>query len=343
MPTEPTTPSEPGSFVTPEQIIDDLWAPRATQVLLTAVELDLFSHLAAGARTAEQTAAAAGTAPRGTRHVLDALTALGYLEKRDGGYELTLASRRYLVRDSPGYLGDMCHETRALWQQWPHLTEVVRTGEPTARWEEEATGREQFPALVSAWFPLSFAAARAAVAALPEDTRAGIHRILDVAAGSGAWSIAFALDLPQARVTTIDHPEVTDVTRSFTERYGVAERYRHIGGNIRTTEFGTGYDLVTLGYIVHTEGPHWGPELIRKAYAALRPGGTLLIADMIPDNSRTGPHIPLTFAATDLLLFTQDGDTYTQREYEAWLTEAGFHTVTTHDILAPSPLITATR
>ncbi|MET8680170.1 class I SAM-dependent methyltransferase [Streptomyces sp. NPDC004647] len=336
-------PPEASTFVTPEQIIDDLWAPRATQVLLTAVELGLFSHLATGARTAADIAEAAGAAPRGVLRVLDALVALGYLEKDGGEYELTAVSRRFLVRDSPSYLGDMCRETRLLWPSWSRLTDVVRTGEPTALWEEESAGREHFPQLVSAWFPMSFGAARAAVGALPERTRAGIRRVLDVAAGSGAWSLAFALELPEARVTTVDHPEVTAITRKFTERFGVADRYEHISGNLREVPFGDGYDLVTLGYIVHTEGPEWGRRLIEKAYAALRDGGTLLIGDMIPDDDRTGPDIPLVFAATDLLLFSRHGDVFTMRDYRAWLTDAGFRSVEAVDVLAPSPLLVATK
>ncbi|MBW1604546.1 class I SAM-dependent methyltransferase [Streptomyces sp. JJ66] len=347
-----------GGFVTPEQIIDDLWAPRATQVLVTAVELDLFSHLAAGARTAEAVATAAGAHPRGVRRLLDALIALGYLDPAtppdsagegtntpitQPRYTLTPAARRFLVRDSPSYLGDLCHETRTLWSRWPRLTDVVRTGEPTARWEEEQDGKANFPALVSAWFPMSFGAARAAVAALPEPTRAGIRRILDVAAGSGAWSLAFALDQPEARVTTVDHAEVTEVTRAHAARFGVADRYEHRCGNLRDVEFGTGYDLVTLGYIVHTEGPRWGPRLLEKAYAALREGGTLLIGDWLPNEARTAPDLPLVFAATDLLLFSEHGDVFPLSTYRAWLTAAGFRTVETLDVLAASPLIVATK
>ncbi|MGD9482025.1 class I SAM-dependent methyltransferase [Streptomyces sp. TRM70308] len=339
------TVDEAGAFVTPEQIIDDLWAPRATQVLVTAVELDLFSHLAAGARTAEDVATAAAAHPRAVRRLLDALTALGYLDPADDGpgYALTPAARRYLVRDSPSYLGALCRETRTLWQQWPLLTDVARTGRPVARWEEERDGRENFPALVSAWFPMSFGAARAAVAALPEETRAGIRRILDVAAGSGAWSLAFALDQPEARVTTVDHAEVTEVTRAHAERFGVADRYEHRCGDLRETDFGTGYDLVTLGYIVHTEGPEWGPRLLHRAYTALREGGTLLIGDWLPNDERTAPDLPLLFAATDLLLFSADGDVFPLSTYRAWLTAAGFRTVETLDVLAASPLIVATK
>lgn len=334
---------ETDAVISPEQIIDDLWAPRATQVLVTAVELDIFSQLATGGRTPHEIATAVGAAPRGVHHLLDALTGLGYLVKEPPRYVLTQVARRFLVRGAPSYLGDMCRETRLLWSSWARLTDVVRSGEPTAAWENECTGREFFPPLVAAWFPMSFGAARAAVAALPEQTRAGIHRILDVAAGSGAWSLAFALALPDAHVTTIDHPEVVSITRTFAARFGVAPRYEHIPGNIRDVPFGEGYDLVTLGYIVHTEGPDWGRTLIKRAYAALRDGGTLLIGDMIPNDARTGPDIPLVFAATDLLLFTREGDVFTVGEFRDWLTAAGFRTVDVIDVLAPSPLLLATK
>ncbi|MDG4864483.1 methyltransferase [Streptomyces sp. T-3] len=332
-------------FASPEQIIEDLWAPRATQVLVAAIELELFSQLTAGERGAAEVARAIGAPVRGVRAVLDALVGLGYLDPGTtaGTYALTPVSRRFLVKDSPSYMGDMSRETRALWGKWGQLTEVVRSGEPTARWEEDEDGRANFPALVSAWFPMSFGAARAAVAALPDETRAGIRRVLDVAAGSGAWSLAFALELPEVRVTTVDHPEVTAVTRTFTERFGVADRYEHRTGNLREVPFGDGYDLVTLGYIVHTEGPEWGPRLLCKAYDALRDGGTLLIGDMIPDDARTGPDLPLVFAATDLLLFSQDGDVFTLRDYRKWLAEAGFGKVEALDVLAQSPLIVATK
>ena len=342
----PDVPTEDGSLVTPEQIIDDLWAPRATQVLVTAVELDLFSRLADGVKSAAQVAAEAGAAPRPVRHLLDALVSLGYLDKAGDdtdGYELTAVSRRFLVRGSPSYLGDMCRETRILWPSWARLTDVVRTGEPTAPWEREDAGRDNFPQLVSAWFPLSFGAARAAVAALPEDTRRGIRRILDVAAGSGAWSLAFATELGDVRVTTVDRPEVNEITRSYAERHGVAERYEYIAGDLRDVPFGDGYDLVILGYIVHSEGPEWGRRLIEKAYTSLRDGGSLLIGDMIANNARTGPDVPLVFAATDLLLFTEHGDVFTAEDYRTWLTGAGFRSVDVVDVLAASPLLVATK
>ncbi|MER3445364.1 MAG: hypothetical protein C4291_00360 [Candidatus Dadabacteria bacterium] len=185
--------------------------------------------------------------------------------------------------------------------------------------------------------------ARAAVSALYEEARRHIRSILDVAAGSGAWSIAFAEAIPEARVTVVDFPEVTRITRQFTERFGMAERYDYIEGNMREVDFGHNrYDLVTLGQIIHSEGRIWGERLIRKSYRALKGGGLLLIAEMVPNDSRTGPLIPLLFGI-NMLLHTENGDVFTMREYRDWLKKAGFKKVTTIEAPTPSPLILATK
>src|SRR5581483_7159603 len=102
-------------------------------------------------------------------------------------------------------------ETRQTWPGWAKLPEVVQTGRPIEAVDTEAGGKEFFPKLVEAIFPMSYGAARGAVQLIPEKTRKRIKTRLDVAAGSAAWSIAFAQAIPDARVTGVDYPEVTPV------------------------------------------------------------------------------------------------------------------------------------
>lgn len=190
---------------------------------------------------------------------------------------------------------------------------------------------------------MSYGAARAAAASLPQKTRGRIKTILDVAGGSAAWSIAFAQQLPDAHVTVVDYPQVTPVARQFTERFGVADRYDYLEGNIREMDFSRGrYDLVILGHIIHSEGEKWGKKLIKKSYRALSDGGLLLIAEMVPNDTRTGPVLPLLFGL-NMLVHTEQGGVFTMREYRAWLKEAGFRKVSTLEAPAPSPLILATK
>src|SRR5258708_5742742 len=145
----------------------------------------------------------------------------------------------------------MVNETRLVWESWSHLTEVVKSGRPFSAVDTEQTGRDFFPKLVTAIFPMSYGAAREAAAAFPEKTRKRIKNILDVAAGSAAWSIAFAQAIPDARVTVVDYPEVTQVARQFAERLGVAERYDYLEGNLREVDFGPNkYHLLILAHLL---------------------------------------------------------------------------------------------
>jgi hypothetical protein len=155
--------------------------------------------------------------------------------------------------------------------------------------------------------------------------------------------LAFAQEIPEARVTVLDYPEVTPIARQFAEKFGMADRYDTIEGNLREIDFGLNrYDLVILGHIIHSEGEQWGRKLITKSYEALKDGGLLLIAEVIPNDTRTGPALSLLFGL-NMLLHTEQGDVFTMREYREWLKGAGFKKVTTIEVPAPSPLILATK
>jgi ubiquinone/menaquinone biosynthesis C-methylase UbiE len=329
--------------VTPQKIIEDLWAGWRAQAVVAGIELDLFTHIAAGKQTPREIARSTSSSEQGIKRLLDALVGLGYLNKKSNSYGLEPISKTFLIRDRGPYIGGMAHITKLGWEMWSHLTDVVRTGRSVNSVDTEEEGREFFPKLVAGLFPLSFGAARAAASALSQKTRSRIKNILDVAAGSGAWSIAFAEAIPDAHVTVVDFPEVTPITRQFTERFGMADRYDYIEGNMRELDFGQKqYDLVILGHIIHSEGEMWGKKLIGKSYRALRDGGSLLIAEMVPNDRRTGPVVPLLFGL-NMLLHTESGDVFTMGEYRDWLKRAGFKKVRTIEAPAPSPLIVATR
>lgn len=328
---------------TPIQVMENLWAFCGSQTLIAAFDLDLASHIAAGNRTAGQIAAAANASERGVEHLLDALVGLGYLNKKNNGYGLEPVAREFMVRGKDFYMGDMADVTKLVMRGWSGLSTVVKDGRPVVDVASEQTAKEFFPKLVSAIFPPSFTAASAGCQAIPRNARSRIKTILDVAAGSGAWSIPFAKAIKSARVTVLDFPEVNQVARRFTEQWGVADRYDYIEGNLRELDFGNSrYDMVILGHIIHSEGAKWGKRLIEKSYAALKENGMLLIAEMVPNDTRTGPAFPLLFGL-NMLLHTAEGDVFTMREYRQWLNEAGFRKVRTIAAPAPSPLILATR
>jgi ubiquinone/menaquinone biosynthesis C-methylase UbiE len=307
------------------------------------VELEVFTHINLGKRTVKEIARAASASSRGVEPLLDALAGLGYLNKKGGSYGLEPISEEFLVLDKSAYMGDMIYSTKLTQEAWMHLTDVVRSGRPIETVDAETAGREFFPKLVSAIFPMSFVASRAAVASLPKKTIGRIKSILDVAAGSAAWSIPFAMANPEARVTVLDFPEVTTIADEFARRFDLADRYSYVEGNLRETDFGRRkYDLVILGHIIHSEGEKWGRKLLKKSYRALTDGGMLLIGEMVPNDTRTGPPFPLLFGL-NMLVHTVEGGVYTMKQYREWLKEAGFKKVKTIDAPGPSPLILAIK
>jgi len=329
--------------LTPQPIVEDLFGAWKTQTLVTGVELGVFDCIAGGKHAAKEVAAAAGASPRGITRLLDALVGIGYLRKHGGRYGLRPLAATFLVRGGERYLGDRARIIRDHWDTWGELPEAVKSGRAVTPVNVVERGKEFFPQLVKALFAGNFATSRVAAMGLPEKTRRGIRRILDVAAGSGAWSLGFAKVIPEARVTALDLAEVIPVTREYAAKLGVADRYDYREGDLKVTDFGRErYDLVILGHIIHSEGEARGRELLRKSHGALRPGGLLLIAEQIPNDARTGPPLAMLFGL-NMLLHTEEGNVYTLREYRAWLKAAGFRKVKTISVPALSPLILATK
>jgi ubiquinone/menaquinone biosynthesis C-methylase UbiE len=164
-----------------------------------------------------------------------------------------------------------------------------------------------------------------------------------VACGSGVWGIAVAEADPTARVTMQDFPGVLNHTRKYVQRHKVADRCDYLAGDLKKADFGSErYDVALLGNIVHSEGEASSRDLFRRLHRALRPQGRLVVIDMVPNDERTGPPVPLLFAL-NMLVNTAEGDTYTLAEYTHWLKEAGFARIETADIGSHSPLVTGIK
>lgn len=325
-----------------EQLMQMNFAFAPSCIMTAALRLGVFSHLAAGNNTAVDVARAADASARGTRMLLDALTGFGLLSKSDERYELAPHARQYLVRESPDYVGGLSESGR-MFEAWMRLDECVRTGSPVQRVEAKEHAEDFFPMLVRTLHVVNREPARRTAQALGAGRQSKGLRVLDVAAGSGIWGIAFAEADTQARVTAQDFPGVLPTTREYVRRHGLEERFDYLAGDLKEVDFGEGqYDVALLGNIVHSEGEESSRELFGRLHRALRPGGRVVVIDMLPNDARTGPPYQLIFAL-NMLVNTERGDTYTLAEYTRWLHEAGFPRVETADIGSHSPAVIGYR
>jgi len=129
-------------------------------------------------------------------------------------------------------------------------------------------------------------------------------------------------------------------TRTIVAENGLTARYRFVEGNLLDADVLS--DLVVLGNMCHGPTAEQNRDLFRQRHRALAPGGLLLIADMIPDDERSGPPFPMLFAVN---MFVMGGeDVYPLADYKAWLKEAGYRGVRTFDTTrSHSPVIIAGR
>jgi SAM-dependent methyltransferase len=320
------------------------WGYVPPLVLEAAIRHRVFDVLDDGPKTTDEVAAATGASIRGLKAIMNTLVGMDFLTKDpQGQYALTPESAAFLVSTKPGFQGGLLrHTSGQLIPKWLHLNDIVGTGKPLEAVNQEDTGSDFFLKFVTDIFPMSYPSAQVLAKHLALDGANEPVSVLDLAAGSGVWSIALAQSSKHVSVTAVDWAEVLPVTQKTVERFGLADRYQLIVGDLLAADFGRNHTVATLGHILHSEGESRSRTLLRKTFDALAPGGTIAIAEFLVNEERTGP-LNALFFAVNMLVNTENGDTYSFGEISTWLAEAGFVNARTLDAPGPSPLILATK
>ena len=309
-----------------------------SRILLSALELDLFTAVAGGA-TAAQAASSRGIDLSGTARLLNALAAIGLLSKKDGVYSPAPVAARFLARGGQDDSVDALLHQSSLWRTWSGLTEAVRIGRPVPRDEMADRGADWTVAFIAA---MHKGAAQRAPLVVQAVGAGGVTRLLDVGGGSGAYSIAFAQASPSLSAVILDLPTVLPIAEGHVAAAGLAGRVTTRAGDLRRDGLGSGFDLVLLSSICHMLSADENRDLLNRAFAALAPGGRVVVSDFILAEDRTAPRQAALFSI-NMLVGTPSGDCYTEGEYSAWVREAGFGAVVRRDLPGPASLVIGTK
>ena len=310
---------------------------QRTAALKAAIELDVFTQIAAGAETVDALAVRCQAAPRGLRALLNHLVMDGFLSKDGERYGLRPTAAAFLVRTSPGYVGSAVGfiSSPMIVEGFSRLTDAVRRG-GTAVSDEGALAPEHpvWVEFARAMAPLAGMTAML-LANLLDAERAPGWKVLDIAAGHGLFGITLARLNAGVQVTGLDWPNVLAVADEHARAAGVAERFHTLCGSAFEVPFGEGYDVVLLPNFLHHFDPPTCERLLAKTRAALAPGGRAVIVEFVPEDDRLGPPDAVRFGLV-MLAGTPGGDAYTFGEYQTMLRNAGFGSIALHD-LPPSP------
>jgi cyclopropane fatty-acyl-phospholipid synthase-like methyltransferase len=306
----------------PTEFLETLSSYRISRIILTAHELDLFSILSDQSLSSVSVADKAGTDPRATDRLMNALVAIGLLTKSESLFRNTDFSAQFLVRNSPAFLGNLSHQVH-LWKTWSTLTDAVKKG-------TSVTIRETFGERDETWLNSFIAAMHSrtqqAAEVAKELNLKGVRQMLDIGGGSGAFTFAFIRENPGIKGIVFDLPAVIQITQKYIGKEGFSGSVTTLGGDYLSDDFGKGFDLILISAVIHINSQEENRELIRKSAEALNAGGQLVILDHIMDDDRVKPEVGAIFAI-NMLVGTEKGDTYTEKEITEWMTVAGLRNI----------------
>jgi ubiquinone/menaquinone biosynthesis C-methylase UbiE len=315
----------------PDKFFETMVAYQRTAALKAAIDLDLFTAIGEGQRTASALAKRVHGVERAVRMLCDSLVVLGFLTKGGSEYGLSADSAVFLDRNSPAYAGSARNFLASSFvvDGFRDLAAVVRSGRPVSNQpfseEDKHAAWAEFARNMAG---LSYLVARETAKLLDQDSAI---KVLDVAAGHGMFGIAIAQENPRATIVALDWPSVLAVAEENARRFGVSEEYCLLAGDALEADLGTGFDAVVMPNVMHLWDRPTNVRFLKKVHAALVPRGRVVIVEFVPNDDRVSPPVPALFAL-NMLANTTAGDVYTVSEHQAMLSEAGFPDCQIHQL-----------
>ena len=315
----------------------------ASKTLLSAVEMEIFTELAKHPQDLDTLTGRLGLHPRGSRDFLDALVALGFLERQVGKYSNTPSTNFFLDKHKPSYIGGILEmANHRLFPSWNHLTAALRTGQPQ---NESARGGadtfailyadpERLKEFLRAMTGVSRGANLAIAAKFPWTN---YKTAADLGTAQGDLIVQVTLANPHLTGIGFDLPEVAPVFEDYVESNSLSSRVRFQPGNFFRDPLPAA-DVIMMGHILHDWNLDEKRVLVRKAYDALPEGGALIVYDAIIDDDRSRNAFGLMMSL-NMLIASPGGFDYTGADCIGWMDEAGFREARVEHLVGPDSMV----
>ena len=331
------------SHPTPDHIMQVGLGFWGSKTLLSAVEMELFTELARGPEDLESVQNRMGLHPRASRDFLDALVALGFLQRVDGKYCNTPETDLFLDKRKPSYIGGILEmANHRLYRFWGGLTEALRTGE--LQNEAKGGGESIFATLYAD--PARLEGFLAAMTGISHGANLAIagkfawddyKTFVDVGTAQGDLATQVALAHPHLTGQGFDLPEVAPIFEAYVEQNGLTRRLTFSGGSFFDVPLPEA-DVVMMGHILHDWDLDQKKMLIQKAYDAVPEGGAFIVYESIIDDDRSKNVVGLLMSL-NMLIETPGGFDYTGADCVGWMEEAGFKETRVEHLVGPDSMV----
>ena len=303
-----------------------------SKTVLSAVELELFTHLGSDSITGEEIRERLGLHERAIPDFPDTLVALGFLERDGEGaearYRNTPDTAFFLDKNGPAYIGGILEMSNArLYGFWGDLTEALRSGEPQN--EVKHTGQPMFaelysdPARLEQFMQAMAGISRGNFEALAQKFDFSRYQtVCDVGGATGQLSTILATHHPHLTCTSYDLPVVAPIAERAIAAAGLSDRVSAASGDFFADPLPKA-DVITMGLILHDWNLEGKLHLIGAAYDALPEGGAFIVIENLIDDARRENAFGLMMSLNMLIEFGDAFD-FTGRDFAGWCKEAGF-------------------
>lgn len=339
----PTSAASSSPEPSPEHIMQLGLGFWASKVLLSAVELGLFTELAQGERDVESLRQRLGLHPRAARDFFDALVALGMLQRSGDIYSNTPQTDLFLDGRKPSYIGGMLEMCNArLFGFWNGLTDGLRTGQPQNELRDGGPGLfetlyadpARLRGFLQAMTGLSMPSAQAIAQKFPWKE---YRTFADVGCAQGCVVTQVALTHPHLTGVGFDLPAVQPIFEEYVASFGLSGRARFIAGSFFTDPIPRA-DVLIMGHILHDWNLEEKKSLIARASQALPAGGAFIVHEGLIDDDRRKNAFGLLMSL-NMLIETPGGFDFTGADCAGWMREVGFRQTRVEHLAGPDSMV----
>ena len=300
------------------QFREAFYSFRLPRILFSALELDLFNTMEDRDWTIPQLSKRVRVSQRGLAILCRNLASVGLLVKLQSGYRISHFSKRYLQETSPDFRGEYLALMQHQWSEWSHLTEVIRAGQPLDGQEPETPEYRR-----SFTWAMHHRSMQPAKDVAQQVALKGARSLLDLGGGPGTYALAFLKHNPTLHATVMDRPVALDVARTLAQQSSYGSRLTYQAGDFLKEPISGNYDVVWYSNVLHIYSPAENLKIFKKIRRILSPGGRLLIQDTFLHDPKGLRPLETNLFAVSMLLYTDQGNTYSLQDVRAWLQRAG--------------------